>query len=310
MSSHTSVDDTAARPSLELEHIMAPALASRHARVRGFLHRLAANPPQVLLMEGGTVEERAAMSFYWAALLNCTLNESEGPRPCLACSACAQMIACRHRDMFFLDGREESIKIDDVRAVRGVLGEPPRDNGQRMVILCEAQSLGVEAANALLKSLEEPRPGTSFVLLAPQRERLLPTLVSRSWVLTLAWPESHGADASSDPLEVQAAEWGDALAEFARTGTGWFQRTASKSSLDNGVAQRVVVYCQRELVSAITGNVHSELARLFAGVDSLVHRRVDEVLAECQESLVYNVNPAIVMDWLATRVALLCSARR
>jgi DNA polymerase-3 subunit delta' len=41
-----------------------------------------------------------------------------------------------------------------------------------------------------------------------------------------------------------------------------------------------------------------------------VHRRVDEVLAECQESLVYNVNPAIVMDWLATRVALLCSARR
>lgn len=300
MSSPVSVDDTAARTVLELEHIMAPALASRHARVRGFLHQLAANPPQVLLMEGGTVDERAAMSLYWAALLNCTMPEQ---RPCLACTACAQMIARFHRDMFFLDGREESIKIDDVRAIRSVLGEPPRDNGQRMVILCEAQALGIEAANALLKSLEEPRPGTSFVLLAPQRERLLPTLVSRSWVLTLAWPESV-----PPPAEIGA--WGDALAEFAETGVGWFQRTASKGALDNSVAQRVVVLVQRELACAISGAIDSPLAQLLSTQSVSVHRRLDEVLAECQESLVYNVNPAIVLDWLATRLALLCGQRR
>ncbi len=254
------------------------------------------------------MDERAAMALYWAALLNCTVDGGKGVRPCLACTACAQMIACHHRDMFFLDGREESIKIDDVRAVRGVLGEPPRGGGQRMVILCEAQSLGVEAANALLKSLEEPRPGTSFVLLAPQRERLLPTLVSRSWVLTLAWPS-----AETVPVDPDVVEWGEALAEFARTGTGWFQRTSAKGALDNSVAQRVVVMMQRTLAAAITGAAEAgapSLLRLLAAQDALTHRRLDEVLAECQESLVFNVNPALVLDWLATRLALLCALRR
>lgn len=302
MSSSVSADDTAARTALDLEKLMAPALASRHARVRGFLHRLADNPPQVLLMEGGTVEERAAMSLYWAALLNCTVPGGDENRPCLACAACAQMVACRHRDMFFLDGREESIKIDDVRAVRGVLGEPPRGGGRRMVILCEAQSLGVEAANALLKSLEEPRPGTSFVLLAPQRERLLPTLVSRSWVLTLAWPQGEDVDP-------EVAAWGDALDIFARTGTGWFQRTASKGALDNRMAQKIVVMVQRELAAAMSGRSNSALGTLLSGLSLLAHRRMDEMLAECQESLGYNVNPTIVMEWLATRVALLCGQR-
>ncbi len=317
--SHTK---TAATPSggvrADMTDILAPALAPRQARVRGFLHRLADAPPQVLLMEGGTADEREAMSLYWAALLNCTLPAQ---RPCLACTACAQMIARQHRDMFFLDGREGSIKIDDVRAIRAVLGEPPRDDGQRMVILAEAQALGIEAANALLKSLEEPRPGTSFVLLAPQRERLLPTLVSRSWVLTLAWPQSFPQQAEpsgdrpdADPAaagpadsELAAAltEWTDALALFAVEGTGWFQRTSSKGSLDNLLGQHIIARCQRELAAAIIGHPCSALARLLADMGPARQRKLDEVLAECQESLAFNVNPALVMDWLATRLTLL-----
>ena len=105
-----------------------------------------------------------------------------------------------------LDGREGSIKIETVRELRTILGEAPRGDGKRVVILAEAQSLGVEAANALLKSLEEPRPGVCFLLLAPQRERLLPTLVSRGWVVTLAWPEA------GTPSTPELFQWEEALA--------------------------------------------------------------------------------------------------
>ena len=94
-----------------------------------------------------------------------------------------------HRDFFVLDGREESIKIAQVREqVRPVLGEAPREAQKRIILLAEAQSLGEAAANALLKSMEEPRPHNAFILTTPQRERLLPTLISRSWILTLPWP--------------------------------------------------------------------------------------------------------------------------
>ena len=271
--------------------IIAPALSSRHDRVRGYLERLAGSVPQVLLLEGGTPREREAVALWWAARLNCAGTGA----PCLSCAVCTQFATRNNRDMFYLDGAQGSIKIDDVRAVRAVLGEPPRGR-YRVVVLAEAQSLGIEAANALLKSLEEPRPGTSFVLLAPQRERLLPTLVSRSWVLPLAWPDGGACDPA-------VQEWADALAGFVSGEEGWFARTGAKGSIDQGTALQLVAFLQRQLALALTGRGASSFARLLVSrLDTAAMRRLDEALAECQDSLIYNVNPALVLDWLATRL--------
>ena len=170
----------------EAEAAFALALDARQERVRAALNKLASDPPQVLILEGGSVAERFSVALWHAARLNCP----EGQPPCLHCPACLQIGANLFHDLYVLDGREGSIKIETVRELRTILGEAPRGDGKRVVILAEAQSLGVEAANALLKSLEEPRPGVCFLLLAPQRERLLPTLVSRGWVVTRAWPEA------------------------------------------------------------------------------------------------------------------------
>ncbi|MFQ6994408.1 hypothetical protein [Bilophila wadsworthia] len=156
----------------EAEAAFALALDARQERVRAALNKLASDPPQVLILEGGSVAERFSVALWHAARLNCP----EGRPPCLHCPACLQIGANLFHDLYVLDGREGSIKIETVRELRTILGEAPRGDGKRVVILAEAQSLGVEAANALLKSLEEPRPGVCFLLLAPQRERLLPTL--------------------------------------------------------------------------------------------------------------------------------------
>ncbi len=206
----------------EAEAAFALAIDARQNRVRAALDKLAADPPQVLILEGGSVEERFSVALWHAARLNCP----EAQPPCLHCPSCLQIGASLFQDLYILDGREGSIKIETVRELRTILGEAPRGDGKRVVILAEAQSLGVEAANALLKSLEEPRPGVCFLLLAPQRERLLPTLVSRGWVVTLAWPE---ADAPSTP---ELRQWEDALADFIGSGQGWFDRTSGKGAAD------------------------------------------------------------------------------
>lgn len=279
----------------DMQTIVAPSLASQHARVRGFFTQLAVEPPQVLLLEGGTVDDRVSMALYWAALLNCRAGKDT---PCFSCESCVQMCTRNSRDIFFLDGRENAIKIEQVREIRGVLGEPPRGEGKRVIILAEAQSLGIEAANALLKSLEEPRPGTRFVLLAPQRERLLPTLVSRSWVLTLAWPEAC-------PPDADVAEWVSALATFLRENSGWFAKTSARGGLDRPLAQRFVTFCQQELAAAMAARSSGELAEIFSSLSIQHWRILDEALAECQDSLNSKVNPALVLDWLATRLSLL-----
>lgn len=221
------------------------------SRAGDFLLRMQKLPPQALLIEGGSLNERMAAAIFWACLLNCdgangaetfepqpaalpgllpgvaapalsalTEQAAVPGGPCLHCSTCIRLRQATHRDFFILDGRAENIKIAAVREVRSVLGEPPREARQRIVLLAEAQNLGVEAANALLKSLEEPKPHTSFVLTVPQRERLLPTLVSRSWILTLPWPNPGQGLGFWEEAALQQA--GSAQASSAQGGLAAF----------------------------------------------------------------------------------------
>lgn len=336
----------------EIAAMLAPvrAFAQDGARARFFLERLAARPPQVLLLEGGTPDERLAAATYWSLLLNCetqapasrassanpaasalpgVLPASEPsvfdlepspeefaherkmtPRACLECPACIRMASRLHRDCFFFDGLEGSIKIDAVRALRGILGEPPREARYRTIIFREAQFLVEAAANALLKSLEEPRPATAFVLLAPQRERLLPTLVSRGLVLTLPWP-AQADEADRETL----ASWEAALCAFLRTGHGLFERTGLKGSVDAPLAYALLGLCCRALASRMaaprpeTGHAEN-LENLLAALPPARLRMLDEALAECQDSLNLGVNPTLVVEWLATRMYLLLPRRR
>ena len=296
-----------------------------YLRVREQMSALCAAAPQVLLIEGGSQTERLAAGLIWACLLNCEQGGTD--LPCLACSTCKRFMQAAHRDFFVLDGREESIKIETVREwVRPVLGEPPREAARRVILFAEAQSLGLEAANALLKSLEEPRPQNAFVLTAPQRERLLPTLVSRSWVLTLPWPEPGRrlgaweaaalASAPSAAGEEQAAcaEWEAALAAFLTSGRGWFGKTGTKGAVTPASAQAILSCLQSALAAALlSGRSSSQgVPHAAAGgplyqvlsnsLTPVLARRFYEAAALCQSALDYRVNPALVADWLAVRL--------
>jgi DNA polymerase-3 subunit delta' len=166
-----------------------------------------------------------------------------------------------------------------------------------MVVFREAQALVEAAANALLKSFEEPRPGTSFVMLAPQRERLLPTLVSRSLVLTLPWPRPADDAALSD--------WERALCAFLRSGRDFLDRTGARGAVDAPLAHALTNLCRRALAARLKGEGGSGLSGVLRDVPEARLRILDEALAESQESLNYGVNPTLVLEWLATRLYFL-----
>ena len=322
-----------------------PALA----RVRGYLNRLSQRPPQVLLMEGGTREERLAAVHYWMLLLNCPcpslLAEMGGdsatgegnalPLGWQSMPVAVQMVTHLHRDCFFMDGSAGSIKIDHLRTVvKPALGEPPREALYRMVVFHEAQAFTLPSANIMLKALEEPLASTSFVLMAPQRESLLPTLVSRSMIITLPWPRALPPESVPEefPLEEGDLHGGlrqdgpgkfapvsDAALEadvcsFVVRGTGMFQRTSQRSSVKSGVkgfdaaeGQALVTLCRRALVAAHTVRPlpRDSLAGFFGTLPPARLRIVDEVLAEAQESLNTGITPGVVADWVLTRLYLI-----
>ena len=275
-------------------------ISARQAHVLAGVDALARAVPQAVILEGGSAGERAAMGLYLAARLNC---EADVP-PCGTCAVCRQILEKVFLDLQYFDGAAETIKVDAMREVRRLVGEPPRGPGKRVIVLAEAQGLTEEAANALLKAMEEPRPGNVFVLLAPQRERLFPTLVSRSFTLTLAWPdtaEPAPAGGEDDPWPLL-----DALHRFWSTGRGWFP--ANKGRPSRLCAERVLTELGRELAAYLAGRGDTDLADLLSGCrDPDIPRRFDLLLSECQEALVLSptpVNPALVLDRLATRAYL------
>jgi len=274
------------------------AVPPRLSVLAGRLDRLAPSPPQAMLFEGGDADDRMFMALYWAARLNC---QAEIP-PCGLCASCLQIAQKVHLDLIVFDGREGAIKVDHVRDIRVKALEPPRGPGTRVIVLAEAQELTIEAANALLKSLEEPRPGNCFVLLAPLRERLLPTLVSRSWVMSLPWVLSLESGAGSAAAE-EMEQWLSAFAGFARTGAGWFERTAVKGRVPRQTASGILLSLEREVAKALIGGQAPDGAGgFFASMDACELRRLDEMLRESQEAVTAMVNPSLVLDRLAVRV--------
>jgi DNA polymerase-3 subunit delta' len=276
------------------------------ARITTLIDRLAAAPPSALLLEGGTDQDRKALALYYAARLNCPApappEQGAAASACLACPTCDQTAAKVHADLVFLGEDDEGVtgpvKIEAVREVRALMGQPPKGQGLRVVVLFEAQNLTMEAANCLLKSMEEPRPGTVFVLTAPQRERLLQTLVSRSFVLTLAWP---APDRIEDREE--AARLGTELMRYWVTGRGWFTADRAQRIAADTAAHALAV-CRRDIAKAVTG----QAASLPGQMPAAALQRMAAAVDQAEEALDVRVNPSLVLDWLAVTARALAGA--
>ncbi|KAF1071650.1 MAG: DNA polymerase III subunit delta' [Pseudomonas citronellolis] len=100
---------------------------------------------------------------------------------CGQCKACQLRHAGTHPDFFLLepDEPEKPIRVDQVRELVDFVVQTAQLGGRKVILLEPAEAMNLNAANALLKSLEEPSGDTVLVLISHQPSRLLPTIKSR-----------------------------------------------------------------------------------------------------------------------------------
>ena len=125
-----------------------------------------------------------------AAALNCTQPAADGDA-CGSCPSCRRVQAGTHPDFLVITPEESKaqIKIDQIRELRRLTEYPPLGGGWRVVLIKPAEALTAQndaAANALLKTLEEPPERHLLVLTARGEADLLPTIVSRCHKLAFA----------------------------------------------------------------------------------------------------------------------------
>jgi DNA polymerase-3 subunit delta' len=114
----------------------------------------------------------------FAAVLFC---DEGGEDACGACSACRRVRSGHHPDMHVVGLGDDvtQVKIGVIREMRSRLSLKPLEGARQVVVVDNADRMTEEAGNALLKTLEEPPPGTVLVLVAAERMRILETIRSR-----------------------------------------------------------------------------------------------------------------------------------
>jgi hypothetical protein len=85
----------------------------------------------------------------------------------------------RHPDFLLLDTKRRNLRLEEIEPIFSRICYPPMHGQKRLIIIERAQRLLPHASNALLKSIEEPRAATLFVLTAPSVAHVMPTIASR-----------------------------------------------------------------------------------------------------------------------------------
>lgn len=150
--------------------------------------------PHALLFSG--VEGVGKMQFAQALAAAMLCNRpGENGQTCNQCKSCHLLAAQSHPDFMQVIPEEKGqiIKIDQIREVVNFVNGTALMGGYRVIILNPASAMNVYAANALLKTLEEPTPKTLLILICNQGARLLPTIASRCQRMSFHLPEKKSA---------------------------------------------------------------------------------------------------------------------
>jgi DNA polymerase-3 subunit delta' len=247
---------------------------------------------------------------------------------CGACTSCRRIARGVHSDVLLLEPDEGSIKVDAVRDMLERTQYRPFEGRRRVVIIDPADALVESSQQALLKTLEEPPPGSVFVLITPRPDALLATVRSRCPRLRFQ-PLSPGdaakvrrddedeelieaRDAAQRALEALAgardprrrldvakllAGSGGGSARNDREDTARRLRAMASLVRDLGVLttradERLLANAdlQRELGALAAAYGRDRILRAFSAVDRAL------------SALTRNASPKVVADWLALQV--------
>jgi DNA polymerase-3 subunit delta' len=129
---------------------------------------------------------RRTLALRLAQAINCPQPPAPG-EPCRACRTCMQIERMQHPDLSIVQADTEggTLKVEQVRELQRSLALTPYAARYRVALLLRFEEAHPSAANALLKTLEEPASQVVLVVTAESAEALLPTVVSRCEVLRL-----------------------------------------------------------------------------------------------------------------------------
>ena len=136
------------------------------------------------LFSGHQLEGLETLARTLAQTLNCQNPTKKGGEPvdcCDECASCRKILHLNHGDVHWLrpESKTRIIKVEQIRGLNQEMNLKPTEARYKLGIIVAADRLKTEAANAFLKTLEEPPAQSILILLTTEPQRILETLISR-----------------------------------------------------------------------------------------------------------------------------------
>ncbi len=223
--------------------------------------------PHALLFVGPEGIGKSAVAKVLAAALLCTDSES---KPCGLCRSCRMVENSTHPDLLLVNPAGNAIKIDQIRQLVREAALASYTGQRRVAIIEGAESMTAQAANSLLKTLEEPPGDFVFILVSHAREKMLDTILSRCRIISFA-PLYHTTLARALAEKGYDQNQADAAARLSSGRMG----TALSLLEPDGFAGRDAA---REIVAALHGAALQWVWDTAAGWDKMERAQVLSLL--------------------------------
>jgi len=205
---------------------------------------------------------------------------------CDTCTSCRKIVAGNHADVTLIAPEDTSMKIEQVRAMQRQLGYKPYENQRTTIIMDGCELLTPPAANALLKTLEEPPSNTLLLLITGNKEALPLTIVSRCQLVPFRLLTSPQLCII---LEQQGVDSGRA-ALVATLAEGHLEQL-SEADVSQVLAARQCAYEVLQDVSQVRGFTPFLQARKLAGKREQCERLLRWLALFCRDLTMLKIAP-------------------
>jgi len=138
------------------------------------------NISHAYIFEAGTCEDKKILADCFVKAIFCENKQGAG---CDTCVTCAKVTNGNHEDVIYAERDGASVKDEAIESLQERLKKKPFAGERNVAIIEDADTMTAKAQNRLLKTLEEPFPGTVIILLADNSESLAKTILSRCAII-------------------------------------------------------------------------------------------------------------------------------